>query len=115
MQPRGVVTAADATYFPGLVALHGSIRTSWPCPIACYDLGLTPAQLAAAGNLAELTILDLPDEPLIGAIEQAIRTSAAPAKPGKRTWPIWICPFLIRAAPFSNVFWIDSDILVLRG
>jgi len=115
MQRRGVITLADANYFPGLVGLHASIRTSWPCPIACYDAGLTPEQRKSAGSLAGLTILDLPDDPLIAALEEATRHRKPPAKPGKRIWPLWICPLLIRAAPFEEVFWIDCDILVLRG
>ena len=36
-------------------------------------------------------------------------------KPGKRIWPLWICPLLIRAAPFAEMFWLDCDLLVLRG
>ncbi len=36
-------------------------------------------------------------------------------KPDKRIWPLWICPLLIRAAPFEEVFWLDTDLLVLRG
>ncbi|HET6344844.1 MAG TPA: hypothetical protein VFH51_07915, partial [Myxococcota bacterium] len=32
----------------------------------------------------------------------------------KRIWPLWICPLLIRAAPFDDVFWLASDIVVLR-
>ena len=115
MQRRGVITLADANYFPGLVGLHASIQTSWPCPIACYDVGLTPEQRKSAGNLPDLTILDLPDEPLIAALEEATRHRKPLAKAGKRIWPLWICPLLIRAAPFEEVFWIDCDILVLRG
>jgi len=115
MQQRGVITLADANYFPGLVGLHSSIQTSWPCPVACYDIGLTPEQRWAARSLSDLTVLDLPDDPLISALEEATRHRKPLAKAGKRIWPLWICPLLIRAAPFREVFWIDCDILVLRG
>ncbi len=115
MQQLGVVTVADANYFPGLVALHASIQTSWPCPIACYDVGLTPDQRRASRSLSGLTILDLPDDPLVFALDEATRQCMPLAKAGKRIWPLWICPLLIRAAPFRDVFWIDCDILVLRG
>lgn len=115
MTLRGVVTLADANYFPGLLQLQASIQTSWPCPIACYDIGLTPAQRSQADRIPGLTILDLPADPLIGAIQQATQTCTPLAKPAKRIWPLWICPLLIRAAPFDEVFWLDCDIVVLRG
>jgi len=115
MQRRGVITLADANYFPGLVGLHSSIQTSWPCPIACYDVGLTPQQQKAARGLSDLILLDLPDDPLISALEAATRHHKPLAKAGKRIWPLWICPLLIRAAPLEELFWIDCDILVLRG
>ena len=115
MPRRGVVTLADANYFPGLVSLHASIQTSWPCPIACYDIGLTPEQRNEAERLSDLAILNLPDEPLIAALKQATRHCKPLAKASKRIWPLWICPLLIGAAPFDEVFWLDCDILVLRG
>ena len=115
MQPRGVVALADASYFPGLLALHASIQTSFPTPVACYDIGLTPEQRDFAQALPNLEILTLPPEPLIAELEAATRRCAPLMKPGKRIWPLWICPLLIRAAPFRDVFWLDCDILVLRG
>jgi hypothetical protein len=115
VRTRGVITLADANYFPGLVALHASIRTSFPAPVACFDIGLTDAQKALAESIDDLAILPLPDDPLIGELEAATRRCAPLMKPGKRIWPLWICPLLIRAAPFEEVFWLDCDLLVLRG
>jgi hypothetical protein len=115
MRARGVITLADANYFPGLLALHASIRTSFPVPVACYDIGLTEAQKRLAAGLEDLAVLPLPDDPLIGELEAATRRCAPLMKPGKRIWPLWICPLLIRAAPFEEVFWLDCDLLVLRG
>jgi hypothetical protein len=115
MRPRGIVTLCDANYFPGLLALHASIQTSYPCPVACYDVGLTREQRIVAAGTANLVILDLPDDPLIAAIQRATQDCAPLMKPGKRIWCLWICPLLIRAAPFQEVFWLDCDILVLRG
>lgn len=115
MTARGVVTLADENYFEGLLALHRSIRTSWPCPIACFDIGLTDAQKRIAAELDELVILDLPSDPLIRELDRATRDMAPLAKREKRIWPLWICPLLIREAPFDDLFWIDCDILVLRG
>ena len=115
MQPQGVVTLCDEHYFPGLLALHASIQTSHPYPLACYDAGLTADQRRMAAEIPKLAVLDLPDDPLIGAIQRATTDSAPLKKPHKRLWPLWICPLLIRAAPFRDVFWLDCDILVLRG
>jgi hypothetical protein len=112
---RGVVTLCDANYFPGLLKLHSSIQTSYPCRIVCYDIGLTAQQRAAATQLKQLTVLALPDDPLIEELAIGTRDCIPLAKPGKRIWPLWICPLLIRAAPFEEVFWLDCDLLVLRG
>ena len=107
IRPKGVVTLADANYFPGLMGLVGSIRTSYPYPVACYDIGLTPEQRAEAAAWPEVEVLDLPTDPVIAAIQAASARSVPLAKPGKRIWPLWICPLLIRSAPFEEVFWID--------
>jgi hypothetical protein len=115
MLARGVVTLADEAYFPGLLALHSSIQTSSAYPVACFDVGLTSNQRRMAREIPNLTILSLPDEPLIAELREATRDCPPLAKPGKRIWPLWICPLLIRAAPFVETFWLDCDILVLRG
>jgi hypothetical protein len=114
-QPQGVVTLADANYFPGLAALATSIRTSRPYPLACYNIGLTPEQRQTASSWPDVQVLDLPADPLIGEIQLACAGSSPLAKPGKRIWPLWICPILIQHSPFEEVFWLDCDILVLRG
>jgi hypothetical protein len=115
MPERGVVTLCDANYFPGLLALHASIRSSTPVPVACFDIGLSDAQRAEAAAIPDLLVLDLPDDPLIEALRIATADAAPLKKPGKRIWPLWICPLLIAAAPFAEVFWLDCDLLVLRG
>ncbi len=115
MRSRGVVTFCDDHYFPGLLALHASIQTSGPCPVACYVTGLSARQRQSAEGIENLILLDLPDDPLIGELQRATGDSKPLAKPGKRIWPLWICPLLIRSAPFDDVVWLDCDILVLRG
>lgn len=112
---RGVVTLADANYYPGLLKLHASIRSSTPCDVICYDAGLTPAQRDHAARIDGLHVLGLPDDPLIAQLVAATEDCAPLQKPGKRIWPLWICPLLIRAAPLRDVFWLDCDMLVLRG
>lgn len=115
MTDRGVVTLGDSNYYPGLLQLHASIQSSDPCPVLCYDIGFTAAQRADANGRHNLHVLDLPADPLIAELIDATRDCAPLAKPGKRIWPLWICPLLIRAAPLRDVFWIDCDAVVLRG
>lgn len=112
---RGVVTLCDQNYYPGLLQLHASIQTSYPCPVICYDAGLTAAQRDDAGRRQDLRVLDLPDDPLIAELVTGTRDSPPLLKPGKRIWPLWICPLLIRAAPLKEMFWLDCDLIVLRG
>jgi hypothetical protein len=112
---RGVVTLCDANYYPGLRKLQASIASSTPCEVVCYDAGMTPAQRDEAARIDGLHVLDLPDDPLIAELIAATEDCAPLAKPGKRIWPLWICPLLIRAAPLRDVFWLDCDLLVLRG
>lgn len=112
---HGIVTACDSNYFEGLLQLHQSVQTDWACPIACFDLGLAPSQRAEAAAKRDLIVLDLPDDLRIQAVKIASARQQPLAKPNKRIWPLWICPMLIEAAPFTDVFWLDCDIVVLRG
>jgi hypothetical protein len=112
---RGVVTLCDRNYFPGLLQLHASIQTSHPCRVICYDAGLSSMQRDDASRRSDLHVLDLPDDPLIAELISATRDCAPLAKPSKRIWPLWICPLLIRAAPLTELFWLDCDLVVLRG
>ena len=112
---RTIVTLCDANYFPGLLMLHASARSSAPCEVLAYDAGLTREQRAAANALPGMTVQSLPDDPLIDRIIAVTRSAAPLAKRGKRIWPLWICPLLIRSAPVRDVYWMDCDILVLRG
>ncbi|MEA2663483.1 MAG: hypothetical protein QOI11_427 [Candidatus Eremiobacteraeota bacterium] len=115
MIDRGVVTLADSNYYPGLLQLHASIQSSdSPCPVLCYDVGLTAAQREDASRRHDLQVLELPGDPLIAELIEATRDYAPLPKPGKRIWPLWICPLLIRAAPLRDVFWLDCDVVVLR-
>jgi hypothetical protein len=110
----GVVTLADHNYFEGMLLLHQSIQEDWPVHLVCFDLGLTEAQRAAAQSLSNLTILPLPENPLIELIRAAFSDTPPLAKVHKKVWPLWICPALIAAAPFRRVFWLDSDLVILR-
>jgi hypothetical protein len=110
----GIVTLCDENYFPGLLMLHRSVQESLPCPIACFDIGLSIEQKAHAAALRNLMILPLPADPLIPRIQAAMRAASPLQKPNKRVWPLWICPVLIKHAPFRDVIWMDCDLVVLR-
>jgi hypothetical protein len=111
----GIVTLCDANYFPGLLMLHQSVQESDPCGVVCYDAGLTDAQRLFAKTLENLQVLPLPDDPLIARIEEEMGQAPSLGKLNKRVWPLWICPLLIKHAPFRDVFWMDCDLVVLRG
>jgi hypothetical protein len=113
--PAGIVTLTDSNYFAGLMLLHRSVQECWPVPIACFDIGLTEEQKRTAGGVTGLDILPLPNTAILTEIKTAFGSAALLAKRNKRVWPLWSCPFLIAAAPFRRVFWIDSDIAVLRN
>jgi hypothetical protein len=112
---HGIVTLADHHYFPGLETLYLSVQESFPTPIACFDIGLSEAQKeAAARNYPRLSILPVPENADVTAVKKAFGDAPALQKLGKRVWPLWLCPFLIAASPFRRVFWMDTDIVVLR-
>jgi hypothetical protein len=112
---KGVVTLCDEHYFDGLLMLYRSVRESFPVPVACYDLGLTDSQRRMAASFDGLMLLPLPNTPLLHRIRDVMGNSPALAKVHKRVWPLWICPILIREAPFRDVFWMDCDLVVLRN
>jgi hypothetical protein len=111
----GIITLCDANYFPGLLMLHRSVQESFPCVVACYDLGLTREQAAAADQLENLKLLPLPNDPLIERIRTVTSCTRPLSKLIKRVWPLWICPLLIKHAPFRDVIWMDCDLVVLRN
>ena len=112
---RGVVTLCDANYFPGLLMLYKSVQESEACPIVCFDAGTTAEQYACASRLRGLQMLPLPTDPLIDLVRSEMDSAATLAKANKRVWPLWICPILIKHAPFRDVIWFDCDLVVLRG
>ena len=75
MRSRGVVTFCDGHYFAGLLAMHASIQTSSPCPVACYVTDLSAHQRQAAEGVENLVLLDLPADPRLGELERATRDS----------------------------------------
>lgn len=107
----GIVTLADDNYFCGTRLL--TLSCGGRLPIVVYDLGLGPAACAWIDAQAGMERHPIPDTPLVRAIQARCGESRM-AKATKREWPLWICPTLIEAAPFERVFWIDSDIVLLR-
>jgi hypothetical protein len=111
LAPLGIVTLADDNYFCGTRLL--ALSCEGQLPIVVYDLGLGPAACAWIERQEGIERRPIPDTPLVRAIQARCGDNRM-AKATKREWPLWICPTLIEAAPFERVFWIDSDIVVLR-
>jgi hypothetical protein len=112
---EGIVTLADSNYFQGLIVLYYSVQQSYEVPMICYDIGLTEEQKKWIKiNLKNLTISDIPDFKIIKVIKE-YKISSKLRKKGKRQWPLWICPFLIKSSPFERVLWLDCDVVVLRN
>lgn len=112
---EGIVTLADANYFPGLETLYLSAQQSRPMRVTCFDIGLTKDQRQrATAHCPLLDIQPIPDTDDIRKIKAAFEHAAPLAKVVKRVWPLWICPFLIAAAPYRRTFWIDADVVILR-
>lgn len=113
---EGIVTLSDSHYYPGLETLYLSVQECYPLPVTCYDIGLTPAQIEhAAKYYPSLTILPLPADPQIERVRTTFEQSEPLDKIGKRVWPLWICPFLISLSGYRRVFWLDTDLVVLRN
>ena len=83
-------------------------------PLTVYDLGLSEESRRWVARHPEITIRPIPETPLVQAIRRDCGERAL-AKATKREWPLWICPELIRDAPYRRVAWIDADAVVLRG
>lgn len=111
---EGIITLADANYFPGLVNLYFSVQESYDVPIVCYDVGLSEGQKQWAKKyLKNLRINVIPDNSIIDLIKKYPEESLA--KKGKRVWPLWICPLLIQESPFVKTLWLDCDVIILRN
>jgi hypothetical protein len=110
------VTLADANYAPGVDMLCRSVRESYDVPVACFDLGLGARVIdGLCERHPSLRVLPMPESADIVAVQRAFESAGPLAKPRKRVWPIWACPFLIAASPFRRTLWIDADIVVLRN
>lgn len=110
---HGVMTAAGASYFPGLQHLRESISQFTPsCSIACVDLGLSTIQQDwyHSQNIQLIEMLDVVPSQLLKAFsEERDRTQSF--QQSKLLWPR---PWLVAASPFENTLWIDADAVVIR-
>jgi len=110
-----IVTLSDSNYYPGLESLYCSIQETFPVPLICFDIGLTEQQKATISQqFPLLQVMDLPDTDDVRLVMDSFHTMDPVSKPGKRVWPLWLCPFLIASCPYSRVIWMDCDLLVLR-
>jgi hypothetical protein len=95
--------------------LHRSVQESTWCTRACFDVGLSSGQRAHLAKKANLLVLPLPEDTRIERIRLTMSAAPPLLKKNKRVWPLWICPLLIKHAPFRDVIWLDCDIVLLRG
>jgi hypothetical protein len=91
----GVLTAADATFFPGLQVLTASLGEA--VPLAIIDLGLTDDQRAWCASQKS----------------QLIRPAVLRMPRDVTMWQAWNKPFYYTASPFRQTVWIDSDCAVV--
>jgi hypothetical protein len=90
----GIITAADAAYFPGAQILSASCLGK--APLAIFDAGMTEKQRAWCERRAR--VLDLPE--LI-------------MPRSEKMWQTWNKPRLIRASPYRTTLWLDGDCIVV--
>jgi hypothetical protein len=109
--PLGIITLADDAYFCGTRLL--ALSCGGHLPIIVYDLGLGEAARAWIEAHPGIERRAIPDTTLVRAIQAACGDRRM-AKASKREWPLWICPTLIEDAPWPKVFWMDSDLVLLR-
>jgi hypothetical protein len=107
----GIITLADDNYFCGTRLL--TLSCAGRLPIIVYDLGLSEGARAWIDAQEGVSLRPIPDTPLIRAIRASPSSRSRP-NAMREEWPLWICPSLIQDAPWQRVFWIDSDIVLLR-
>jgi hypothetical protein len=99
-----ILTACDAGFYPGLLALVVSTRRLAKVPIVCVDLGLTDEQrrdMAAR----DVWVVPRPATPLDAMLHLA--------PPSHRHW--YPKAFYWDAlGPYRRALWLDCDVMVLR-
>ena len=107
----GIVTAADHAYIDGLKMLVASLGlANCRMPVLCFDLGLTPQDIALAKEAAHAASVSLSFQTMSPVSPQV---NGAPLKPFEAA--SWGKPFRISAAGFKRVIYIDADIVVLSN
>lgn len=94
----GIVTAADARYFPGVQLLYASmVHTHTGLHMQAYDIGWTPAQKEWASRQPLLTVVEWPNPPIPHTIVK---------------WPQYNRPFFLRGSMFDLSIWMDADCVI---
>lgn len=99
---RGVVTAADAGFFPELVFLIRSLQLHDDCEILVFDLGLRPEQRQW-----------LVEQPRVRCRSLHFDGTCLAAVRRLNYWQTWLKPFCLDLADFDRLLWIDADCIVL--
>jgi hypothetical protein len=91
----GVLTAADAGYFPGVQLLSASLGQA--VPLAIVDLGFSVKQRQWCQSQGR----HLVSSPTLRISREL------------HMWQSWNKPFYVRDSPFQQTLWIDSDCVVV--
>jgi Protein of unknown function (DUF3431) len=95
---EGVVTAADARFFPDLQWFLLSYGRWCRYPVVVYDLGLYDDQRRWCLEQPGVAVLPMPT--IYSPVEHIRQHSF---------WQGWLKPFYVYNAPFDRVLWIDAD------
>lgn len=108
---KGVMTASDSKYFPGLKILYKSIQRTKPFPFRCIDIGLTSRQRdwCSKNSLQLINIKDIISLEIIERFEDESECNNLTTS--KYLWPR---PWFVGATPFRDTIWIDSDAIVTK-
>lgn len=92
----GIVTASNASHFPGLQLMLFSIIKKYDAPVLVFDVGMTKEQTQWLSKLPRVKIA-----PKIDILFNRIDY-----------WQAWIKPIYIKNSPFKKTMWIDCDTIV---
>lgn len=95
---RGIMTAADSRFVPGVKYLAQTADM----PITCVNLGMSVLEQHELQMLG-VTVIPKPATPAMPGDVPAYRAR------------IWEKPWYIEAAPYRYVYWIDADAVILKS
>ncbi|MBT4856170.1 hypothetical protein HOM50_04840 [bacterium] len=113
--PQYYCTASDATYYPNLLNLIGSIhKTNFDelVEIAVFNLGMSAKQINSLKQIAKVTVHEV-DHVHPDIIKPIVTTRSGKRVPGSYAWK----PVVIKQSldKFPYVFYLDAGVTVLKS